>query len=105
MATVSYPLRIEVALLIVIPADRVDEFTQARVERDGHVVRAITVDEHLAANINAACREIGREVGYRRSCYPRWVQQGRMTPDQASEQIGDLELAARLLRELSGVQR
>lgn len=59
----------------------------------------------LAANVNAACAEIGREVALRRRVYPRWVQQGRLRPDQASQQIGDLELAAKLLRELSGVRR
>jgi hypothetical protein len=59
----------------------------------------------LTARVNRACAEIGREVGYRRSCYPRWVTAGKMSQAKADEQIGALVDAAALLRELSGVTR
>lgn len=74
-------------------------FTQAEMQA------AIDAQDALAVRVNRACAEIGREVGYRRSCYPKWVQQGRMKQEKADEQIAALEDAATLLRELSGVGR
>lgn len=55
--------------------------------------------------VNVACAEIGREVGIRSSVYPRWVKSGKLTQEAADMQVAGLELAANLLRVLSGVQR
>lgn len=59
----------------------------------------------IVARVNGACAEIARELGYRRSCYPKWVGQGRMKQEVADRQIAALEDAVVLLRELSGVKR
>jgi hypothetical protein len=65
----------------------------------------IWMDSHVIARIERACSEIGREVAIRRSFYPEWVRRRKITQAKADEQIGALEDAASLLRELSGVSR
>lgn len=82
-----------------VAGEAVEPFTEAEMQA------AIEKRDELAKRVNTACAELGREIALRRSCYPRWVKQGRMRPDEMHDRIEALEDVVRLIRELSGVGR
>lgn len=60
-------------------------------------IEGITLDQML--------REVGRELGLRRSRYPQWVQRRQMTIDEANSRIACMSaLYAKLKRELQQPQ-
>jgi hypothetical protein len=40
-------------------------------------------------NMQIAC--VRREIGMRKKVYPRWIQSGRMTPEESERQILTME--------------
>jgi hypothetical protein len=48
-------------------------------------------------------RDVGRELGMRRSCYPKWVATGRLTQAEADHQIACMDDIYTLLKSLKGV--
>lgn len=45
-------------------------------------------------------RDVGRELGMRRSCYPRWVATGKMAQAEADLQLACMEDVYALLKQL-----
>ncbi len=43
---------------------------------------------------------IRREIGYRERVYPRWIEQGKMKPQDAEYQIAAMKAALETLRKL-----
>jgi uncharacterized protein YifN (PemK superfamily) len=64
---------------------------QARV--DGYV--GMVSDKPLPPLATRAeiLQEIGRELAIRRDCFPRWVQQGKLTQKLADERINRMQAA------------
>lgn len=68
----------------------------------------VTVGHHLRQSpmatavvrrrLEAACRELAREVARRRRVYPRFVAGGRLSQAQADRQVETMQDAERLLR-------
>jgi hypothetical protein len=71
----------------------------------GFLYARLGLSKQYRDRVNAACAEIGREVGMRRGFYAKQVAARRMKQEDADRQIALLEDAAAMLRELSGVQR
>lgn len=61
-----------------------------RLQRDNPAVTP-SLDEQIA--------EIKREIALRKSVYPRWIKQGKMTQAQADGRLACLEATLDLLRD------
>lgn len=47
-----------------------------------------------------AKQEVGREVGYRKYCYPKWIATGRITKEEADERYKNMQKAYEILKGL-----
>lgn len=45
-------------------------------------------------------KEVGREIGYRKYCYPKWIANGRLDPAKADTQLKNLEKGYAILKSL-----
>lgn len=50
-----------------------------------------------------ACVE--REIAMRRRAYPRWIEQGRMTPQKSAQEIAAMEAVLETLRGIEKSER
>jgi hypothetical protein len=56
-------------------------------------------DHYFSAEEITACRkEVGREIGMRRSVYPKWVTSGRMKQAEADEHLDAMTRAYAILK-------
>lgn len=42
--------------------------------------------------------EVGREIGYRKHCYPKWIESGRLNKHIAEKQMRNITGAYEILR-------
>ena len=54
----------------------------------------------IPLNLQIQC--VAREVALRKRCYPRWVQQKRLTEKQAQQEIERMEAVLHTLQHLAG---
>lgn len=59
----------------------------------------------MAVSIGDQIREAKRELAMRRSAYPRWVANGRMTQTDADRQTEAMAAIVETLEELAGVKK
>jgi hypothetical protein len=57
----------------------------------------------MTTTLDEQIRDIGRELGMRRSCYPRWVASGKLKKETADHQIACMEDVYALLKSLKAV--
>lgn len=48
---------------------------------------------------------VNREIGFRKRCYPRWVEMGRMKREDADREIMEMESVKRTLEALTDQAR
>lgn len=51
-----------------------------------------------AGSLDPAVNEVDRELGVRKRCYSRWVQDGKLTAFEAEERFNRLALASSALK-------
>jgi len=49
-----------------------------------------------------AIQEVGREISYRKYCYPKWVANGKLDKNKADKQLNNMRKAYEILKELYG---
>lgn len=54
--------------------------------------------------LEEAIAEVLRELAMRKSCYPRWVESGKLKPETAERQLTRLQLALANLRDIEGAR-
>jgi hypothetical protein len=57
----------------------------------------------MKTTLDQQIRDVGRELGMRRACYPKWVANGRMTQAEADHQIDCMDDIYALLKSLKKV--
>ena len=53
-----------------------------------------------ASDLEKALKEAQRELGMKKSVYPRWIRQDKITPERAKIQIHGSELVVKILTEI-----
>lgn len=54
--------------------------------------------EYTQEELFNAIQEVGREIGYRKYCYPNWVIRGKLTQERADVQLGNMRKAYEILK-------
>jgi len=54
--------------------------------------------EYTQEELYAAIQEVGREIGYRKYCYPNWVLRGKLTQEKADVQLKNMRKAYEILK-------
>ena len=53
-----------------------------------------------AGEIDRMVTSVGRELGLRKGCYPRWVENGRMKQKEADDELESMSMVYKLLKGL-----
>lgn len=56
--------------------------------------------EKPLSKLQRACDELAREISMRQRCYPRWVEEGRMSRTESKERMFGLVTAQEYLKNL-----
>lgn len=46
---------------------------------------------YTTQELYAAIQEVGREIGYRKYCYPKWIISGRIEEEKADKQLNNMK--------------
>lgn len=58
--------------------------------------------EYTREELYNAIQEVGREIGYRKYCYPKWITNGKIDKTEADKRLKNMQIAYRKLKELYG---
>lgn len=56
--------------------------------------------DYTLPELFGALKEVGREIGYRKYCYPKWIASGRLDSVKADTQMKNMEKAYAILKNL-----